>query len=218
MAVTQIASLADVKTYLRIPNPTGTSEDDATIQGMMDAATDVVERELGHIVAKTISGERHDGGSCELFLREIPVLYVQRVEEGWGYYNWELDAQTVNTQPALSLWSYSLDIPKEGLVTRRAPGNVMVPFVYGRDNIRVDYVVGRHEVPASAVLAFKELVAYWYQNSQLRTANAQASATSFGTPDAERANSRTGEETPYVGVPEGILLLLRPYGRRPIIG
>lgn len=215
MALTEIASLADVKTYLRVPDDI--TEDDVTIQDMMDAATEVVERELGHIIAKTISAERHNGGKCEVWLRELPVLYVQSVEEGWGYYNFELDNTTVNTQPALSLWSYSLDIPKEGLVTRRGPGNVAVPFVFGKDNIRIDYVVGRHTVPASAVLAFKELVAYWYQNSQLRKSNGGGGG-SFGEANNQRANSRSGDESVYAGVPEGVLLLLRPYGRRPIIG
>lgn len=221
MAVTEIASLSDVKTYLRIPNPTLAMSDDAILLDMMDAARRVVERELGHIVSKTISAERHDGGSCQITLRELPVLYVQQVEEGWNYYNWQLSNNTVNTQPSTSIWVYSVDIPQEGVVTRRGPGNVPFPFVRGLNNIRVDYVVGREYVPATAMIAFKELVSYWYRNSQLRAVNqgftTSAAQGAFGTLNTDMVRS-TGESGLYTGVPEGILALLRPDRRRPIIG
>lgn len=218
MAITELASLATIKQYLRMPNPTGTSGDDATLQVLMAAAQAVIERELGPIVAKTVSAERHDGGRCEIWLRELPVLYIQNVEEGWGYYNWQLDDQEVNQQIALSIWAYSLDMPDQGLVTRRGPGNVLYPFVSGRDNIRVDYVVGRNEMPANAVLAFLELTAHWYRISQLRTGNQASSAFSPGMVVSQDFTRSTGDTSINMGVPLEIIELLKPDRRRPIIG
>lgn len=216
MAITAIATLDEVKAYLRIPG--GNTIDDAQLSGVfMPAAQAVIERELGHIVAKTIRGERHDGGTSEVWLRELPVLYIQNVEEGWGYYDWELDDQQVNQIPALSIWAYSLDNPEEGLVTRRAPGNVLYPFVNGRNNIRVDYVAGRTEVPRSAVLAFLELCAHWYRSSQLRAANQVSAAFTPNVLNQDFTRS-TGNTSINLGVPEEIIELLKADRRRPIIG
>lgn len=216
MAVTEIASLAQVKDYLRIP--TGNTGDDTKLATVfMPAAQSVVERELGHIVSKQISAERHDGGKCEIWLRELPVLYVSNIEEGWGYYDWELEDQQVNSIPALSIWAYSLDIPAEGLVTRRGPGNVLYPFVHGRNNIRVDYTVGRTTIPDNAVLAFCELAGHWFRESQLRTANQVSTAFSPNALNQDFTRS-TGITSINMGIPDEIIELLKDGRRRPIIG
>lgn len=217
MAITEIASLAQVKQYLRVPNASNPSGDDATIRMLMDAAQKIIERELGHIVSKTIRAERHDGGKFEVWLRELPVLYVSNVQEGWGYYDWNLDDQEVNSIPALSIWAYSLDMPKEGLVTRRGPGNVLYPFVNGRNNIRIDYVVGRTEVPGNARLAFCELVSIWYRQSQLRTQVGGAGEVQFNALNQDFTRA-TGYTSINLGVPETIIEMLKDGRRRPIIG
>lgn len=218
LAITEIASLETVKRHLRIPNPSQPHADDEEIQMLMGAAQYEIEREIGHVVRKTITAERHDGGRLEIYLRELPVLFVQNVEEGWGYYDQELDDQEVNQIPALSLWAFSLDNPEAGLVTRRAPGNVLVPFVRGRNNIRVDYVAGRTEMPANAVLAFSELVAHWYRITQLRTSNQVSqgfSPTAIVSQDFTRA---TGVTSVNMGIPLEIVELLKGNRRRPIVG
>lgn len=218
MAFTSIASLSQVKTYLRMPNPASPSADDATLTMFMNAAQTVIERELGHIVKKTIRAERHSGGGCQIWARELPVLYVINVEEGWGYYDWNLDDQEVNTITALSIWAYSLDNASEGEITRRSAGNVMVPYVWGHNNIRVDYVVGRAEMPANAVLAFCELVAHWYRFTQQRTTN----STGVGFQPSALVNAdftrSTGITSINMGVPTEILEMLKSDRRRPIIG
>lgn len=221
MALTSIASLTTVKTYLRIPNPSQASADDTTIQLLMNAAQEAIEREVGHIVEKRIRTERYDGGACELWLREIPVLYVVRVQEGWGYYDWELDDQEVNTITALSIWSYSLDNAKEGLITRRSAGNVQVPFVRGRNNVVVDYVVGRTEMPPNAVLAFCELVSIWYRQSQMRMGGGAARALEGLPYNAQNADftRASGDSSINLGVPDAIIEMLKGAGRRrPVIG
>lgn len=216
-AISEIASLETVKNYLRMPDPSGASVDDEVLTNVfIPAATSVIEREIGHVISKTITAERHSGGKIEIFLRQLPVLYVQNIEEGWGYYNWNLTYQTVNTQPALDLWSFSLDNPRNGRVTRRAPGNVAFPFVAGINNIRVDYVVGRDELPPNAQLAFLELLAHWYRGSQLRTVNQPT--TSFSAVDSTDFTRTGGVEGINLGVPTEIIELLKPDRRRPIIG
>lgn len=219
MAITEIASLATVKQYMRIPDPADPSDDDPTIQILMNAAQKAIEREMGAIVARPVMAERHDGGHCEIWLREIPVLYVIGVQEGWGYYDWDLDDQQVNQIPALSIWSYSLDIPAEGLVTRRSAGSVLFPFVSGRNNIRVDYVAGREEVPANAVLAFCELVSIWYRQSQLKASGGTSSAAGLAYNALNQDFSpKDSESSINLGVPDAILEMLKSDRRRPIIG
>jgi hypothetical protein len=217
MPITEIADLPTVRNYLRISNPMQAAVDDAVLQVFMASATEVVERELGHIVAKNVTAERHDGGGCAIWLRELPVLYVTNVEEGWGYFNQELDDQLVNQQPALSIWAYSLDQASEGLITRRAAGNVMYPFVRGRNNIRVDYTVGRLTLPANAQLAFLELVGHWYRTSQLRTGNQASAAYSPNQVISQDFTRTTGLTSINMGVPLEVLELLKADRRRPII-
>lgn len=217
MAITSIASLTEVKTYLRMPNPASPSPDDMILQMFMNAAQVAIEKEIGFIVKKTIRAERHDGGKCELWVRNLPILYVINVEEGWGFYDWDLDDQQVNTITALSIWSYSLDDAAEGLITRRSAGNVLVPFVSGRNNIRVDYAVGRTEMPANAVLAFCEIVAHWFRTTQQRTANSAGvgyQPSALVDTDFTRA---TGITSINMGVPMELLEMLKPDRRRPII-
>jgi hypothetical protein len=216
VSVTEIDSLTNVKAFLQIPNAT-TSFDMILANILLPAATSVIEREVGHIIAKQVSSERHNGGGTEIWLRELPVLYVQNVEEGWGYFNQELDNQTVNQQPALSLWAYSLDNPKQGKVTRRSPGNVAYPFVSGLDNIRVDYVAGRNEVPANARIAFHALTSYWFRQSQQRILEASASQGAYDTLNDDFTRS-TGMESINIDIPAGIIEMLKPNRRRPIIG
>lgn len=212
--VLEIAAISDVKQYLQIPAAT-TNYDWALQTILMPAATRVIEREVGHIIATQITAERHSGGNIEIWLRELPVLYVQNIEEGWGYFNEELAFQPVNTQPALDLWAYSLDNAMEGRVTRRAPGNVAYPFVQGLNNIRVDYIAGREQVPDNARLAFHQLVSYWFREGQERTLT--GAPNPYDTLNADFTRSQ-GETSINMGVPESIIEALKPDRRRPIIG
>lgn len=217
MAITEIASLATVKQYLRIPT-NNTTDDDVLSTLFMPAAQEVIERELGHIVAKTVTAERHHGGRKAIWLCELPVLYVENVEEGWGYFNQELDDQEVNQIPALSIWAYSLDNPKEGIVTRRSAGNVNVPFVPGVNNIRVDYVAGRAEIPANAVLAFSEIIAHWYRITQQRMSNQVSAGFSPSAIVSQDFTRSTGITSINMGVPVELIEMLKGNRRRPIFG
>lgn len=208
-----MATLAEVKSYLQIP--TGDTTYDSIITTIfMPAAQKVCERELGIIVPRTILAERHSGGTPLLMLRVLPVLYIINVEEGWGFYNWELTEQPVNSQPPVSIYAYSLDRPAEGMLTRRGPGNVSYPFVWGYDNIRVDYVAGRSAVPADGLLAYMELIGVWFRQSQLRTTNQALAGFDAMNEDFTRTSAISSVN---MGVPYYVLELLKSERRRPII-
>jgi hypothetical protein len=209
-----VVSLSDVKQHLRIA-PSNTNED-YSLQGFIAAADDVIRAECGEVLPRHYD-EYYDGGGYNVYLRHRPVLSVENIEEGWGWFNWELDYQQVNTVPGGAMFAFSIDAPEVGRISRRSAGNVVIPFVAGIKNIRVMYTAGRDSIPGTIRLAALELVAHWWQASQLRS-----SATGgAGTYDAVEgpAYTRAPEFTDInYGVPYRILELLKPYRRLPIIG
>ena len=211
VASADIVTLAEVRAHLRYP-ATDTS-DDLALQGFIYAADDVIVSECGEVVPKTYD-ELYDGGKYYIFLRHRPVLEVVNVEEGWGWYNWELDYQQVNTIPAGAMFAYSLDSLISGAVSRRSAGNVMIPFIPGSKNIRVTYRSGLQQIPGSIRLAALELVAHWWQNSQMRSQMANAMASAY---DAENADftRATGFSSINLGVPDRILELLKAKRHMP---
>lgn len=213
-----IVTLNDVRAHLRYP-ATSTA-DDIALQGFISAATDVIRAECGDVVP-TKYDEFHSGGDYVIYLRHHPVLSVDNVEEGWGYFNFELDYQQVNTVPAGSVYAYSIDSPLIGAISRRSAGNVSIPFVPGQKNIHVQYTAGRQPIPGAIRLAALELIAHWWQSSQLRSS--ATSGGGFARYDAVEGEQFTrGTETGLVnlnvGVPYRILELLRPYRHVPFIG
>jgi hypothetical protein len=212
-----IVNLLDVKTHLRYPDPSQPSPDDPAFQGFIDAADDVIKVECGDIVPARYV-EFHDGGRRWIFLHHYPVLSVDNVEEGWGWANYELDYQQVNTQPAQDMFAYSLDLPAIGGVTRRTAGNVSIPFVPGDMNIKVNYTAGRSSVPGSVRLAALELISHWWTNSQFRSGgSASGTFGSYDTTDEQDVTGRqSGMTSPNVGVPFRVLELLKPYRHTPI--
>jgi len=211
---TNIVSLTEVRQHLRY-SPTDTT-DDAELQVYMNAADDVVKAECGEVIP-TQYDEYQSGGDFVIYLRHRPVLEIVNVEEGWGWWNWELDYQQVNTVPAGSMFAYSIDSPILGAISRRSAGNVMIPFVPGSKNIHIQYIAGRDNYPGSVVLFELELIAYWWRNSQMRamTANAVTTAAQAVNQDFTRAE---GVSSINLGVPADLLELLKGSRRTPIIG
>lgn len=210
-----IVTLADLKSHLRMPNPTTPSTDDDALEGFIYAATEVIEDEVGKVVQRQVI-EYHDGGQRALYLRQRPVVQVVEVIENWGYFNWLLAEQPSTTVPATNMFAYSLDNPSEGRVTRRTTGNVSIPFMSMGgsypNNIKVTYIAGRLQVPWSVRLATLELCAHWWQHSQQRQFG---SALSGNFDDEIPDGSSTGFNA---GLPYRILEILKPHRRTPIIG
>ena len=214
-----IVSLADVRAHLRYPNPAQPSSDDVALQKFIAAADEVIEYECGDILPHRFD-EYYDGGDEEIYLRNKPLLSVENVEEGWGWINYELDYVEANSPGAIfSMFAYSIDGHEFAKITRRTAGNVVIPFRPGIDNIHVQYTTGYNAIPASVTLAELELVAHWWQNSQLR-AVALAGANIAYDAVAGAAYTRdteSGTQNLNIGVPYRILEMLKAHRRGPII-
>ena len=209
-----IVLLSDVWAYLRYPS-TPPAGDQVIMQQMIDAAAEVIRMECGDVFP-TEYDEYHDGGDLSVWAYHSPILSIQNVEEGWGWINYELDFVEVNSNPAGSLFAYSLDSAEVGMITRRSAGNVAIPFMRGEDNIRVTYTAGRAVTPPVIYLAVLELINHWWQNSQQRNIGVNGGQyDSVGETEFTRA---TGLTSINQGVPYRILELIKPYRRFPVIG
>ena len=209
-----IVLIADVWAYLQFPASPSAGQL-VIMQQMIDAAAEVIRMECGDVFPAEYD-EYHSGGDLSVWAYHSPILSVQKVEEGWGWINYNLDFVEVNSNPAGSMFAYSLDSAEAGMITRRSAGNVAIPFIPGEDNIRVTYIAGRAVTPPVIYLAVLELVNHWWQNSQQRNIGVNGGQyDSVGDTEFTRA---TGLTSINQGVPYRILEMIKPYRRFPVIG
>ena len=212
-------SLTDVKTHLRYNNPSQPNEDDAALQKFINAADEVLQYECDATTPKTYS-ERYSGGEYKIFLYHRPIVTVQNVEEGWGFINFELDYQDANTLPQdTTLFGYSIDSYNNGQIGRRSVASVEIPFRPGSKNIVVQYVAGFEALPATIVLAILELIAHWWQNSQIRAAAQGGANVSYDSTIGQSytRDTESGVQNINVGVPTRLLALLKSKRHMPFI-
>lgn len=213
-----IVTLQQVKSWLRYPNPTQPSADDAGLQILINAADEVIEYECDDILPHR-HDEYYDGGDEEIFLRHRPLLSVENVEEGWGYLNYELDYQESNSPGPFSMFAFSVDGHEFGKITRRTAGNVVIPFRAGTDNIRVQYTTGELTIPGTVLMAELELCAHWWANSQFRAQALAGTNVGFDavSGQAYTRDTESGTQNLNIGVPFRILEQLKAHRRTPII-
>lgn len=214
-----IVTLTEVKTHLRIPNPSQASTDDTALQWFINAADEVIKFECDDILPQLYT-ENHDGGDFYLFTWHVPVLEVLNVEEGWGWINYELDFAEVNAPPqATSMFAYSIDDPDTGQISRRSAGNVQIPFRPGTGNIQIQYRAGENAIPGNVFLAELELIAHWWQNSQLRGVTMSGLNLQYDTTVGAlySRDTESGIQNINIGVPYRILELIKGHRHRPII-
>jgi hypothetical protein len=210
-----IVTLAEVHTYLQIP--TQITNYDTVLQWLINAADKVIEFECDDILPKVIS-EHHDGGDFVIFLRRLPILEVLNVEEGWGWINYELDFAEVNSPaPSTSMFAYSIDSPATGQISRRSAGNVQIPFRPGTANIFVQYKVGEEAVPGDIFLAEQELIAHWFQNSQIRAVAQAGTNVQYDSTQGAlySRDTETGNQNINIGVPFRILEMIKGHRHMP---
>lgn len=212
-----IATLEDVKTYLRYPNPSDTSSDDAAIQWFMNAADEVIKFECGDILPQ-VYDEMHDGGEFSITTWRKPILRVMNVEEGWGWIDYELDFQEVNANPKVTgMFGYSIDNYETGIISRRSFGNVNIPFMWGTKNIHVVYEAGETNVPGNVFLADLELIAHWWQNSQLRAVALAGTNVAYDAVEGAlySRDTESGVQNINIGVPYRILEMIKGHRHDP---
>ncbi len=166
--------LQDYRDWLRMPDAY-TSDDAILSNWLIPAAQDAISAECGDVVPKT-HDEYYDGGDYSIWLRNLPVLSVQLVEEGWGFTNYDLTEVQVNSPSMPTMFAFSIDLPKSGKISRRSGGNVNIPFIRGEENVHVIYTTGRDKCPGSIATVMLQLVAWWYQNFEQRQVGVDASS------------------------------------------
>lgn len=166
---TGLVSLNDVK--LQLNKSLVATTDDVELQISIDAATDVIERIKGPIVARTYVAEQHDGGRPIISLDRRPVLSVTTVTEYVGSTAYPLTV--VSTPAAATAYSALLDLDA-GTLTRLTIGGALYGFSEGMSNVQVTYTAGRASVPPSVRLAAMRLIQWWWQPTQ------QGSRPQFG--------------------------------------
>lgn len=211
-----IMSLADVRAHLRIPTA-NTDDDDMLSNIFIPAANDVLRTECGDTIPQQYD-ELHDGGKFVISLRNIPIIDVSLVQEGWGFTNYDLDYVEVNSDSSTSMFAYSIDNGTMGSISRRSAGNVNIRFIPGTSNIRVVYTAGRQSVPGTVKLAGLELVRIWYQESQQRQLQYQPDSADSLDMDQPTSGALGGLIGMNLGVPSGIIEMLKPYRHMPYIG
>jgi hypothetical protein len=144
---------------------------DTDQQDLVDAMNTAVSQRLddavGKIVQGTISGELHNGGCQQLYLRYSPVVSVVQVVEYDGTTAGTLTAESNTSKPTSG---YVIN-PTNGRLGRRSE-NEDDRFPTGYDNVRVTYVAGRFAETADVDEIFKQaarltLKSWWrmYENS-----------------------------------------------------
>lgn len=153
LAITRrIASLADAKLHMNKQN----TADDVEIQDFMDAAQAVITREIGDVVPTSYT-ETVEVDGYRLILTARPVLSITSLKV---YYS---AAAMVTLDPA----TYRFDGPT-GIVERTGAGGYPIPFTGQGDQADVVYLSGRTgPVPPNVRLAYLELTAHLWRNSQM---------------------------------------------------
>jgi hypothetical protein len=224
---TSILSLSEAKTALRYPNPTQQSSDDAALQWFIDAAASVARYHCGDIDLASYT-ENHDGGNSAIFLRHLPVVEVNSVQENAGFITYDLDYQDVHAvtvgtagseggTSATSIWAFSVDSYENGMITARSVGNATRSFAPGVRNVRVIYQAGEPIVPPEVKLGVVQLVMHWWQNSMLRSMGVSNQFAAFDATMGAAFSREPDVTTIDFGVPFRIVQLFRTHSRMPII-
>jgi hypothetical protein len=124
-----------------------------------------LDQACGAVVVRTITGEAHDGGFCQVRLHH-PVTTFTTVTEYAGTSSTVLTRETVGTQPASGYYAEALlNNPAifSGTITRRG-GGVDIPFYFGRGNVTATYQAGRYATTALVAPHFREAALIMLRN------------------------------------------------------
>jgi hypothetical protein len=170
------------------------------LQDMLDMACQWVQNAIGKPVAPTTFDRRFDGNSgwsgAYIMLPYYPVLEVVRVTEYWGLSGPHVLEEQIPTD---QVDGWQLDY-LTGTLSRVFPGLVVKPWFPGARSVEVTWTAGYNPVPADLKIATRELVAYWWRNTQ----QAPRSARNAYGESADNSNL-------WPAIPDRIRALLNPY-------
>lgn len=148
MATLDVLSFAEAKAALNI---SATTAHDTELPGWITAVSMRLDKLIGPVVRRTVTAEKHDGGSHRIFLRHHPSTSITSVTEYAGTVATSLSAETNTSKPADAYLvdDYEPDASLLSSIVRRRSGDVDATFAVGRKNIEVTYVPGRAADTAS---------------------------------------------------------------------
>ena len=189
----------DVKPYLQIP-ATDTARD-SDIRDIIDAACWWAQDTLGRPIAPTTFFRRFNGytgwGGSNIALPYYPVLGTPTVTEYWGVSGAHpLTLQTPAAQGGSDM--FQLDALR-GIITRSYLGLLQRPFFPGLKNVEVTWTAGFNPIPRHWILATKELVKFWWVNTQQSSRSFRASVN-----EGYDQNAAVKYYDGALGVPEDI--------------
>ena len=183
-----------------------TDTNDEELQGIIDAATAILENHPGYTVAdhvkQTTVSEWHDGGNDEIILKRYPVASVTSVTEWNGTTPQTLTADAWDSGAGAD-YGYALDA--DAGVLYRSSGGSPSRFT-GR--VKVIYVAGTTTVPADLRLAALLLVEHLWETQR----GGQGPALPTGL-DIDSAPPFSSTFT----LPNRVLEILTPYAKAPAV-
>lgn len=158
-----LLTLAEAKEALDL---TATSLHDADLPPYITAVSRGLDKLIGPVVRRTVTGEEHDGGRRFVFLRHYPVTAVTSVTEYDGTTPTVLTRETNLVKPAegYRLARYKHDGALFGAMIERRAGGERLCFVCGAGNVEVDYTAGRYADTASVGQLYKQAARLMLQN------------------------------------------------------
>ncbi|MGH8571932.1 MAG: hypothetical protein ACREX8_05065, partial [Gammaproteobacteria bacterium] len=144
----------------------GTTAHDSELPGWITAVSLRLDKLIGPVVRRTITAERHDGGSHRIFLHHHPNTSVTSVTEYQGTVATVLAEETNASKPADAYLVEDYEpVPTllSSIVWRRS-GDADASFPLGRKNLAVTYVAGRFADTASCEERSKKAAALMLLN------------------------------------------------------
>lgn len=154
VAATDVLTLVEAKDVVDLA---GTVEHDTELQLRVAAVSARLDQLIGPVVARTVTGELHDGGHGSVFLEHYPVLSVTSVTEHEGTTATSLTAETHNTKPSsgylAARYKPNPSLLSQRIYRRRNGSDERFPA--GRLNVEVAYEAGRFADTASVGERYK---------------------------------------------------------------
>ena len=184
MADDPLALLDRVEAYEAINDTTtavagGSERDDEFIGIWVPAISRRIDELCGPVVIRTVTDERHDGGSGVVWLRRSPASSITTVTEYLDGTATVLSAEEDTTMPSDGYLLETLGVTS--FLYRRIAGRD-ASFPTGRNNVKVTYEAGRYADTASVDAKFKMTAAAILRRLWSREAGAWAAG---GDPFAE---------------------------------
>lgn len=205
MATTDVLTLDEAK---RVVDLTGSTTQDTELQARITTVSERLDKLIGPIVVRTVTGERRDGGYRSVFLRHYPITSITSVTEYRGTTATSLSEETLDSHPvdAYLAGQYTPDpsLLSQRLYRRRNGDDEH--FARGLLNIEVSYEAGRFADTASVGERYKNAAALMLKNLWR---SQQSSSGEFGEFTVPQSNF------PTFAVPKAVREMLQGEIQQP---